>query len=95
MSAEPANAKKILIVDDNEIILKTISLRLREAGYAPLVARDGVEALAVARREPLDLIGCQASKPHPVVVAQSLPRRQLSRPRATPNYAHDVKRSYI
>jgi CheY-like chemotaxis protein len=51
-----APAKKVMVVDDNEIILKTISLRLRAAGYAPLVARDGVEALAVARREPLDLI---------------------------------------
>ena len=44
MSAEPTTAKKILIVDDNEVILKTISLKLQGAGYKAMTALDGAEA---------------------------------------------------
>jgi CheY-like chemotaxis protein len=61
MSAEPA--KKILVVDDNEIILKTISLKLQGAGYQVLTALDGSEAVASARREHPDLILLDVSFP--------------------------------
>lgn len=54
--ADLARRKKILIVDDNEIILKTISFKLREAGYDPVVALDGSEAMALVRRDTPDLI---------------------------------------
>jgi len=56
MNAGAVRAKKIMVVDDNEIILKTISFKLQEAGYTPFAVLDGVEAVAVARRETLDLI---------------------------------------
>jgi CheY-like chemotaxis protein len=56
MSTEPAAAKKILVVDDNEIILKTISLKLQGAGYKVVTALDGSEAVAAARKENPDLI---------------------------------------
>ena len=58
MSTGTAKAppKKILVVDDNEIILKTIIFKLRSAGYEPHTALDGMEALVVAHREALDLI---------------------------------------
>jgi CheY-like chemotaxis protein len=58
MSAESASgqAKKILVVDDNEIILKTVSLKLQGAGYQVFTALDGAEAVAAARRENPDLI---------------------------------------
>lgn len=61
MSAEPA--KKILVVDDNEIILKTISLKLQGAGYQVFTALDGSEAVAAARREHPDLILLDVSFP--------------------------------
>jgi CheY-like chemotaxis protein len=48
--------RKILVVDDNEIILKAISLKLRSAGYEPFTATDAASAIAVAHKEPLDLI---------------------------------------
>ena len=63
MSAEPARAKKILVVDDNEIILKTISLRLRGAGYQVITALDGSEAVSAARKETPDLILLDVSFP--------------------------------
>jgi len=58
MNAEPTSGrvKKILVVDDNEIILKTVSLRLQGAGYQVITALDGAQAIAAARRENPDLI---------------------------------------
>jgi len=48
--------KKILVVDDNEIILKTLSLKLKSGGYLVFTATDGAGAVGVARREKPDLI---------------------------------------
>lgn len=48
--------KKILVVDDNEIVIKTISLKLQGAGYQVLTAMDGSAAVSAARRESPDLI---------------------------------------
>jgi CheY-like chemotaxis protein len=63
MSTEPARAQKILVVDDNEIILKTISLKLQGAGYQVVTALDGSEAVAAARKENPDLILLDVSFP--------------------------------
>lgn len=54
--SESAPPKTILVVDDNEIILKTISLKLQGAGYRILTAMDGSEAVAAARKARPDLI---------------------------------------
>jgi len=48
--------KKILVVDDDEIVLKTLSLRLQGAGYQVFTALDGAEAAATARKEHPDLV---------------------------------------
>ena len=58
MNTNPAGvpAKKILVVDDNEIVIKTITLKLRGAGYQVITAMDGSEAVAMARKEIPDLI---------------------------------------
>ena len=48
--------KKILVVDDNEVILKTVSLKLQGCGYQIITALDGSEAVAAARKETPDLI---------------------------------------
>ena len=58
MSTDPSKPpiRKILVVDDNEIVLKTITLKLQGAGYKVLTAMDGSEAVAAARVEQPDLI---------------------------------------
>ena len=58
MSAEPASTsqKKILVIDDNEIILKTTSMKLQSAGYRVFTALDGSEGVAAVRREKPDLV---------------------------------------
>jgi CheY-like chemotaxis protein len=65
MSAEPSSPrrKKILIVDDNEVILKTISLKLQGAGYQVITALDGAGAVAAARKENPDLVLLDISFP--------------------------------
>jgi CheY-like chemotaxis protein len=58
MNTDPAAPpkKKILVVDDNEIVVKTLTLKLQGAGYEVIVAMDGAEAVAAARKETPDLI---------------------------------------
>ena len=53
----PAGAPpKILVVDDNEVIVKTICLKLKGAGYQVATAQDGAEAMSIVRMEKPDLI---------------------------------------
>src|SRR5213594_4756279 len=49
-------AKKILIVDDSIVILKTLSMKLKSSGYQVLTAADGATAVSTVRRERPDLI---------------------------------------
>jgi len=48
--------KKILVVDDNAIILKTLTMMLKSNGYEVLTAADGAAAVSTVRREKPDLI---------------------------------------
>ena len=48
--------KTILVADDESHILNVVSLKLRNAGYRVLTARDGQEALELAQQERPDLI---------------------------------------
>ncbi len=50
------NPKKILVVDDSPIILRTLSMKLRSQGYTVLTAADGGSAVSLVRREKPDLI---------------------------------------
>ena len=48
--------KKILIVDDEEDILHTVSFRLESEGYQCILSKEGLDAIAKARKETPDLI---------------------------------------
>jgi CheY-like chemotaxis protein len=48
--------KKILVVDDNSIILRVLSSALKAKGYEVFTAVDGPEAFTILRREKPDLI---------------------------------------
>jgi two-component system, OmpR family, alkaline phosphatase synthesis response regulator PhoP len=48
--------KTILVADDESHILHVVSLKLRNAGYRVLTARDGQEALELAQSEKPDLL---------------------------------------
>ena len=47
---------KILVVDDEQLLVKGIKFNLENEGYQVLTAYDGATAVELARREPLDLI---------------------------------------
>jgi len=48
--------KKILVVDDEVDLVKTISFSLERMGYTVLVSHNGEDALSRARKESPDLI---------------------------------------
>src|SRR5215470_1695228 len=50
------NQKKILIIDDSPVFLKTVSAKLTPHGYHALTARDGGEGISTVRHERPDLI---------------------------------------
>ena len=52
----PPRRRKVLIVEDNELNMKLFNDLLVAHGYDTLQSRDGVEALALARRHRPDLI---------------------------------------
>jgi two-component system phosphate regulon response regulator PhoB len=47
---------KILVVDDELDALEVLGFKLREAGFAPIFATDGLKALAAIRAERPDLV---------------------------------------
>lgn len=48
--------KKILIIDDEELITRTLANALERQGYEVLVAKTGADAIAMAEEEDFDLI---------------------------------------
>src|SRR5436190_20596079 len=48
--------KKILIVDDNAVIRRTLSYSLEASNFQVLTASDGSEAVSIARQQKPDLI---------------------------------------
>lgn len=55
-TAATPQKKKLLVVDDNEVIVKTISVKLQSAGFQVFTAMDGAEAVSQVRKEKPDLI---------------------------------------
>ncbi len=61
-TADP-NAKKILVVDDNRVILRVLTVALQPKGYKVLTALSGPETLSTVRKEKPDLILLDLSFP--------------------------------
>jgi DNA-binding response OmpR family regulator len=53
---EKAVGRKILVVDDEAVLVETIAYNLEQAGYQVITAADGTSALEIARREAPDLV---------------------------------------
>ena len=57
------NRKKILVVDDSFVVLKTMSMKLTANGYDVVTAEDGSGAVSAVRKEKPDLILLDLSFP--------------------------------
>ncbi len=55
--------KKILVVDDEDIILQVFDMALTQAGYEVVVARSGEEALSILANENFSVIFSDLSLP--------------------------------
>jgi DNA-binding response OmpR family regulator len=51
-----ARHKKILVVDDDPIVLRTLELKLKSKGYDVITASEGSQAINVTRKEKPDLM---------------------------------------
>ncbi len=49
-------AKKILVVDDEELIIRSLTKLLEKNGYETFVAKSGQDAIVMAEEEKFDLI---------------------------------------
>jgi DNA-binding response OmpR family regulator len=56
LSLEAFVARKILVVDDEQVLVETIAYNLEHAGYQVITAREGRSALEIAQLEAPDLI---------------------------------------
>jgi two-component system KDP operon response regulator KdpE len=57
------NPKRILVVDDDAVILKALSMKLKAVGYEVLLADDGAAAVSAARQGKPDVILLDISFP--------------------------------
>jgi DNA-binding response OmpR family regulator len=57
-------SEKVLVVEDEPILLETLEYNLKRQGYLVLMARDGLAALDMARREKPDLLILDVMLPH-------------------------------
>lgn len=57
------NPKKILVVDDNPVVLKAVEGKLEACGYQVLTAEDGAGAVSTVRLERPDLVLLDISFP--------------------------------
>jgi DNA-binding response OmpR family regulator len=51
-----ANNKKVLVIDDEAHIRRVIELKLIKGGYQVMMARDGVEGLAMIKTQQPDVV---------------------------------------
>lgn len=56
-------AKKILVIDDEEIIIRSLRKLLEKGGFEVLVAKNGQDALAMTEEESFDLIVADIKMP--------------------------------
>ncbi len=65
--------RKILVIDDDPVILKTLSLQLQSKGYQVVTASEGSEAIGAVREEQPDLMLMDVDFPPDVAHGGGIP----------------------
>lgn len=60
---------KVLVVDDDPVILKTVGIKLSKAGFEVVTGHDGADAITTARKENPDVIVLDVFFPPDVALA--------------------------
>ncbi len=55
--------KKILVIDDEELVSKSLIKLLKNKGYFAAIARGGQEAMDMVQKEDFDLLVCDVRMP--------------------------------
>jgi len=79
-----AQAPLILIADDESPIVHVLSVKLQHAGFRVVTARDGREALALARNETPDLVIIDYQMPHLTGIEVCAATRRMERTSKVP-----------
>ena len=76
--AEPPRARRVLVVEDNEINLRVMVSMLERSGCTTIAVRDGVEALELLERESFDaiLMDCHMPRKDGYATTRELRARQ-------------------
>ena len=69
----PANGHTILLVDDDPVFLGVIAMKLESNGFAVITAKDGSEAIQLARRKKPNLMVLDVNFPPDVASGGSVP----------------------
>lgn len=67
------NRKKILVVDDDRVVLRALSIKLKAKNYHVITATDGSEAVRAIRTEKPDLILLDVNFPADVGAGGGVP----------------------
>lgn len=69
--------KKILVIDDEELIVKSLKKLLEKSGFEVFIAKNGQDALVMAEEENFDLIVADIRMPgmNGVETIESMPKK--------------------
>lgn len=60
------DSKKILIIDDEKVIVDILKRRFQRMGFVVTTAHDGLEGINAIKNEPIDLVVCDIKMPRGV-----------------------------
>jgi CheY-like chemotaxis protein len=60
---ENETKKRILLIDDEELVIKSVRKLFEKEGFGVLIARNGDEAVGVVKTEDVDLAVCDVRMP--------------------------------
>jgi len=74
--------KTILVIDDEELVIKSVEKLLRREGYKVIICRQGIEAIEIVKKQDVNLIVCDIRMPNLSGIETIKAIRDLTRQRS-------------